>query len=239
MNSLLSEVLDAHGGLEAWRRFKGISSTIVSGGFLWSDKGIDMDSTPRVATTNFRKQWTSISPFGAPDWRMVWSPSRVVIEKNTGEVVAERENPRDAFKGHSWATPWDPLHLAYFNGYAMWTYHAAPMVFTEPDFNVTAIGSVVEDGQTLRGLCVRFPKDVHSHSSEQSFYFNDKGLLTRHDYHVDVAGGSGAAHLLSEYVDVEGLRMPTKRRVFKKAPDGSVLRDNVLVSVDLSNYQPF
>jgi hypothetical protein len=239
MNSLLSDVLDAHGGLTAWRRFSGLSSTIVSGGSLWGTKGINMDATPRVATTEFRRQWTSVAPFGAPDWRMVFAPERVVIEKNTGEVVAERDNPRDAFAGHTWDTQWDPLHLAYFNGYAMWTYHAAPFVFTDPGFEVTAADAVLEDGQTLRGLGVRFPKHIHTHSTEQNFYFGEDGLLRRHDYHVDVAGGWGAAHLLSEYTEVEGLHLPTKRRVFKKAADGSVQRDKALVSVDLSNYRLF
>lgn len=239
MNSLLSDVLDAHGGLTKWRRFKGLSSTIVSGGFLWGTKGINMDATPRVATTEFRRQWTSVAPFGAPEWRMVWVPERVVIEKNTGEVMAERDNPREAFTGHSWETSWDPLHLAYFNGYAMWTYHATPFVLSDPGFDVNAAGTVQEGGQTLHGLRVRFPKHFHSHSTEQTFYFDEAGLLRRHDYQVEVAGGSGAAHMLSEYVEVDGLQLPTKRRVFKKAADGSIQLDRVLVSVDLSNYRLF
>ena len=32
INPLLAEVLEAHGGLERWRAFDGLSSTIVSGG---------------------------------------------------------------------------------------------------------------------------------------------------------------------------------------------------------------
>lgn len=239
MNSLLSEALDAHGGLKTWRRLSGLSSTIVSGGFLWGTKGISMDATPRVATTEFLRQWASVAPFGESDWRMVFVPERVVIEKNTGEVVAERDNPRDAFTGHAWETQWDPLHLAYFNGYAMWTYHAAPFVLGDPGFEVTAAGTVLEDGKTLRGLSVRFPKHIHSHSPEQIFYFDEDGLLRRQDYQVDVAGGTGAAHFLSDYIEVEGLRLPTKRRVFKKGPDGRIEHGNVLVSVDLSNYRPF
>ena len=33
-------------------------------------------------------------------------------------VVAERENPRTSFSGHTLQSPWDPLDRAYFNGYA-------------------------------------------------------------------------------------------------------------------------
>ena len=119
---LLADVLDAHGGLERWRSFDKISSSIVTGGFLWAMKGITMDGAPRTITSQLHREWTSVEPFGAPAWRMVFVPKRVAIETRTGDIVAEREHPRAAFAGHAWETRWDPLHLAYFNGYAMWTY---------------------------------------------------------------------------------------------------------------------
>lgn len=239
MDLKLSDILDAHGGLSTWRRFKGLSSTIVSGGHLWGTKGISMDDTLRRTTTEFRRQWTCVAPFGAPDWRMVFVPDRVVIEKNSGEVVAERVNPRGAFSNHSWDSPWDPLHLAYFNGYAMWTYHAVPFIFADSGFEVSTAGTVVENEQTLHGLTVRFPKHIHSHCPVQTFYFSETGLLRRQDYQVDVAGGSRAIHLLSEYTKVEGLRLPTRRRVFRKSANGTIERDKVLVSIDHSDYKPY
>lgn len=134
-NRLLAEVLEAHGGLDRWRGFKGMSSTIVTGGRLWGLKGIDMDPSPRITTTDFHRQWTTVAPFGDPDWTMTWVPDRVVIEDKAGQVIAERDNPRQAFAGHGYDTPWDPLHLAYFNGYAMWTYHALPFVLAEPGYH--------------------------------------------------------------------------------------------------------
>jgi hypothetical protein len=44
---------------------------------------------------------------------------RVVIETQAGEIIAEQENPRETFAGHAWETPWTPVQLGYFNGYAM------------------------------------------------------------------------------------------------------------------------
>ena len=73
--------------------------------------------------------------------------------------------------GTGYGTPWDPLHLAYFNGYAMWTYHALPFVLAEPGYGVIEIAAVEQDGQTLRGLGVRFPEGTHTHSREQRLYF--------------------------------------------------------------------
>jgi hypothetical protein len=35
-------------------------------------------------------------------------------------------------------------------------------------------------------------------STEQTLYFDQKGLLRRHDYHVEISGGIGAAHYVSD-----------------------------------------
>ncbi|OOG15448.1 MULTISPECIES: hypothetical protein [Pseudomonas] len=43
--------------------------------------------------------------------------------------------PRESFQDHEENTPWDPLHRAYFNGYALWSYLTMPFLFT-----VAAIG---------------------------------------------------------------------------------------------------
>ncbi len=109
-NRLLAEALDAHGGLDRWRQLRGLSSTIVSGGRLWGLKGVEMPPIPRVATTDFHRQWMLVTPFGEPDWTMTWIPDRVVVEANNGALIAERDKPREAFAGHGYETPWDPLH---------------------------------------------------------------------------------------------------------------------------------
>lgn len=236
MHPLLASALDAHGGLTKWRSYEGLTSTIVSGGSLWGMKAVHMVATPRVATTKFRRQWTSVAPFGEPGWRMEFVPERVAIFNGMDEVVASRDSPRDSFAGHVMETAWDPMHLAYFNGYAMWLYHAAPFVLAEPGFETVAIPSLTENGETLRGLRVTFPRHIHSHSTEQDFYFGADGLLRRLDYQVQVAGGFGAAHMLSDYVAVDGLRFPTKRRAFTKGSDGVPQLSSTTVSIDLSSF---
>lgn len=235
-NRLLAEALEAHGGVERWRQLQGLSSTIVSGGTLWEVKGVDMPPIPRIATTEFHRQWMSVTPFGEPDWTMTWLPKRVVIEASDGSLIAERDNPRGAFADHDYDTPWDPLHLAYFNGYAMWLYHATPFVLADPGYEVSDLPPIDHEGEQLRGISVRFPEGVHTHSREQRFYFDDNGLLRRHEYNVDVWAGTSATHMLSDYVEVDGFRLPTQRRVYPVDTDGSLQRDVVIVSVDLSNY---
>ena len=78
---------------------------------------------------------------------------------------------------------------------------------------------------------------IHSHSSEQSLYFEASGLLRRQDYEVDVAGRGRAAHLISDYIDVQGLLFPTRRRVFMRNADGTLQFDKMPVSIDLSDFE--
>ena len=106
-HTLLTEVLDAHGGIDRWHQFSKVRSIVVSGGFLWGMKGIPLDDTPRAITSEFRRQWTRVEPFGQADWHMLYEPTRVVIETQAGEAVAQQDNPRETFAGHAWETPVD------------------------------------------------------------------------------------------------------------------------------------
>lgn len=232
---LLAEVLEAHGGMDRFWSHRGLSSTIVTGGALWGIKGIEMPPTPRRVMTEFQRQWTAITPFGEEGWTMIWTPQRLMIQQAT-DLIADRSDPRQSFAGHGYDTPWDPLHLAYFNGYAMWTYHAFPFVIASPGYEVREIESIVDEGRLLRGLSVRLPSDVESHTREQRLYFGSDGLLRRHDYEVDVMAGTAASHYPSDYVEVEGLRFPTRRIVHPREADGNIRRDVTTVSIALSDY---
>ena len=48
---------------------------------------------------------------GKPTGTCCTSQTRVVIETQTGEVIAQQDNPRETFAGHAWETPWTPLQL--------------------------------------------------------------------------------------------------------------------------------
>ena len=183
MSELLDLGLRAHGGLDRRNKLNRVTATIVGGGGLWPMKGAALDSGPREMTVRFHEEWASVSPFGQPDWHTVFTPGRVAIETATGAVVQERSDPRASFTGHVMNTRWDPLHLAYFNGYAMWTYLTTPFFMTMPGFTVAEISPWHEGDELWRGLHVRFPDEIASHSKEQDFYFGPDFLLRRHDYH--------------------------------------------------------
>jgi hypothetical protein len=127
-------LLPRHGGLERWRKFTTLSATIVTGGEFW--KGLAQDAEPRRMTVDLRREWGSVDPFGDPDWLTDLTPDRIAIVSRDGKTVAERSDPRAAFRAHTLTTPWDPLRRAYFNGYALWTYLTTPFLFAEPGFEV-------------------------------------------------------------------------------------------------------
>jgi len=237
MHDLLARAIAAHGGLDRWNTFKGVTATIVTGGGLWPMKGLEQDPNPREATVTLHEETASVSPFGQPDWRTAFTPDRIAIETTTGAVVSERLDPRASFAGHVMNMPWDPLQRAYFDGYALWTYLTTPFLLAMPGFEVAEISPLQEGGELWRGLRARFPDAIASHSKARDFYYGDDFLLRRHDYHVDVAGGFPAAHYVYDMVEAEGLRFPAKRRAYVRGPDLKPIRDLLLVSIDLRHFR--
>lgn len=74
-----------------------------------------------------------------------------------------------------------------------------------------------------------------THSRQQEFYFDSKLNLRRHDYRVDLAGGVASAQLVDEVVEIEGIRVPTRRRACVRGPDNQPVRNLLMVSIDLSD----
>ena len=68
----------------------------------------------------------------------------------------------------------------------------------------------------------------------QFSYFGEDGPLRRHLYTVDVLGGAAGANYAFEYRDVEGVMLPTKRRVFAYDANRQKVPEAVLISIDLS-----
>jgi hypothetical protein len=233
MNELLTKVLEAHGGLERWRSYNKVEATIVSGGGFFALKGVLQDADPRRMTVWLHEERSSVTPYGAVDQRTMFTPDRIAIEKLDGSVVAERLAPRDSFAGHQMHTPWDPLHRAYFNGEALWTYLATPFAFAMDGVRVEELAPWEEGKETWRVLRVYFPGSIETHCQVQDFFFDNKLELRRHDYSVNIAGGFPAAQLMLEYTEANGIRLPSKRRAYTRGPDRRPILDMLMVSIDI------
>jgi hypothetical protein len=240
MNDLVRETIDAHGGLLRWRQFAHASAHLRTGGVLWALKGqpgVLDDVHVRVA---LHLEWASHAPFVEPGWRTSLEPHRVAIETREtreGRVVEERLAPRDGFAGHELTTPWDRLQLAYFAGYAMWTYLTTPFLFAADGVSCEEIEPWREDGELWRRLRVMFPARIATHAAVQTFFVGPDGLLRRHDYDAEVLGGAPVAHYLHDYRQVSGIQVPTRRRVLGRGPDGAAIPDPEVVTIDLRDVE--
>jgi len=130
-------------------------------------------------------------------------------------VVEALDQPRASFAGHTPGTPWTALQLAYFVGTAMWTYLTQPFTFILPGFETAELEPWQENGEQQRRLRVAWPNYLATHSTVQTVYFGDDGLIRREDYDVEILGGSVGAHYMSGYTRVAGIMIPTMHRIFR------------------------
>jgi hypothetical protein len=235
METLVKTVLDAHGGLEHWKTFSSLSARLAQGGALWGLKGKAGVLDDTTVTIDLRKEHASHHPFGSEARKSSFTPQKVALLTPQDELIEELPQPRASFAGHTLETPWTDLQLAYFAGCAMWTYLTMPFLLASPGVVSKEIEPWLENGETWRRLEITFPDTIATHSTRQTLYVGEDGLLRRHDYNVEIAGDTPGAHYVSDYVEVQGLKFPTKRRIFPRGPDGQSMPEPLVVSIDLSD----
>jgi hypothetical protein len=237
MSELLRLALNAHGCIDRWRRVETVALELSIGGALWDLKGQTGLFAKATYEADVRIQRAKLGHFGPSSGQVLFTPERVVLEDRAGRVIDSRDNPRAAFAGHRNETPWDLLHAAYFQGYAVWTYLTQPFLYSYAGFDVEEIEPWQEDGQTWRRLQVTFPEYIATHGRQQISYFGSDGLLRRHDYAVDVLGGATGAHYVDGYQDHNGIMIPHRRRVYPRGADNQKVPAPVLVSIDIGEVE--
>lgn len=234
MSTLLEEAVLAHGGIDNWNRLRTVSAALDIGGAVWPLKGrADMFRNIALAASLQRQHMSITSP--AAGWLGTFTPDAVRIESLDGDGAEERRAPRESYAGHVQESQWDRLHALYFTGYALWTYLSIPFLYTTPGFETEELSEWQENGEVWRRLKVSFPDSIASHSREQVSYFGEDGLLRRHDYTVDVMGGTTGANYASNYRNVQGIMVPMTRRVFAYDEAGRKIGEPVLVTIDFRN----
>lgn len=238
MSDLLEKALDAHGGLDLWRSFSSLEADVKATGALFQFKQQTEalhDTTVRIDT---RRPHTTFSPIGMPGLRGVFEgDGRVLIESDAGKVLEQRPAPRSAMLALPADQPWDLMHILYFGGYAQWNYLSTPFMFTLPGFETREVEPWQEGEETWRRLHVRFSPDVPTHCAEQTFYFDESGLLRRLDYASEVISSNPAAHYLYDYAEFSGLRMATRRKALRRNPDGTAAPEPVFVGIEYTDIR--
>jgi hypothetical protein len=232
VNELLESAVTAHGGLDRWKEIKSITVHASITGAVWPVKG-QADALREVRfEVDPTRQFLTMEYVGH-DRVSVFEPNRVVVQTGDGKVVGAREDPEKSFEGHQFETPWDDLHLAYFTGEALWTYLNTPFLYTWLGFVTDEITPIEVRGETWRRLEVTFPEDIKSHSRKQIFCFGPDGLLRRHDFTIDVIAGAPSELYATDYRDIDGIIIPTKRRAYALQGDGDLESAPLMVAIDM------
>jgi hypothetical protein len=232
MNDLLAFAVKAHGGLDRWNSFRTLKAEISIGGAIWDFKqqpGLLIDKVLEIKT---HEEYLTITPFASADTRSVFVPSRLALETLAGKVIETRNDPEAAFAGQTFETPWDKFHVAYFASEALWTYLTLPFLYTYPGFETEEIEPWGEDGEEWRRLKVTFPDDIASHTKTQITHFGPDGLMRRHDYTVDILGGNSGANYSTNYMEFQGIMMPTTRRIYGYDSARQKMSEPLLVALD-------
>jgi hypothetical protein len=232
MNELLNLAVKAHGGLERWNKVKSIKVAASITGAIWYVKGKGDFLKNVILTADTRNERVTVD-FRGQDKRAVFTPSRIVLETVNGTLIEARDNPEKSFEGQQRETPWDDIQVVYFVGEALWTYLNTPFLYTYDGFTTKEIPSIHIDGEIWRRLRVNFPDTVKSHTKEQISCFGPDGLLRRHDYTVDILRGATGLNYASDYRNVNGIIMPTKRRVYAYEGDYQLVEEPLLVAIDM------
>jgi hypothetical protein len=82
---------------------------------------------------------------------------------------------------------------------------------------------------------VRYPDTIATHSREQILYIDDDGLIRRRDYQVDIAGGSPAAHYISDFDQIDDLIIPRTRMIYVRDTDNHPVPEQLVVSIELTD----
>jgi hypothetical protein len=213
--AILERACEAHGGWEGWRSLRNISFVLERlEGALPAIKGVG-STFPLPARIEVWPHEQRARFAGYPDADHVgWFDTvDVRIERAAGDrVTAESRDHRATFRGFARNRRWSPLDALYFFGYALCHYHSLP--FTLAEGRLVRASVVGRRDQPLHALEIELPPDVPTHCRRQTFYFDGRGRLTRHDYTADIVGSwARGAHHWTDYTIIDDFPIALRRRV--------------------------
>jgi len=233
-SSLLTDAIEAHGGLARWNQLQSADFHCLVNGDVWSVKGVSGILTNFHYQIDLHKQRGRFPNFMRPDQRATFQADRVAIETNAGRVVDELLSPGVSLEGQTLQSGWTRLQLIYFVGYAIWSYMTVPFCFAMPGFETEEIEPSMVEDETWRRLKVTFPDYLARHAKEQTYYFGGDGILRRHDYVSEpVSKDSVATHYITDNKEFSGITIGTRQRIYVLNPNGEHSPEPLLVSLDI------
>ncbi len=172
----LQKAADRHGGFAAFRDIEAITIRLDEmRGSIPVAKGIGRTfSLPDQIVVYPNLEQAS---FAYPDGAIQFDRGAIVYPSR------RISNYRTSFNGVRKLRFWTNYDAVYFFGYSLVNYFSLPFILEAIEIrnaNISALGpSWIE---------VMFPVNADTHSQHQRFWFDDTGLLFRHDYRADILG---------------------------------------------------
>jgi hypothetical protein len=178
---ICNRAIARHGGSTAWNQFDSVMLKPISlGGLLPYFKGYRKTftlptyfevypKTRRVVFYEFPRAG-EVAEFSRGDLKIVLS--------NKGAVDTIKQ-ARTKYRGLAKIKPWHPIDCLYFFGYAWTTYISWTFVF--PTFKFLRSFRHHEKGEQWDAFIVKIPSDFDAHCKQQTFYFDQSGLLRRNE----------------------------------------------------------
>jgi hypothetical protein len=234
--TIIKEVIEAHGGLALWNSLEALEAEISAWGLLFTIKRQPVLNHIRVRASTREPRFAFLDFPHPGEISELIGDDEVRIIDSGGRVLARRLQSRSAFRGMRRKFYWDRLDFIYFAGYATWN---SPFLFLRKGFQFEVLPPLPGVLLPMTRLRVTFPVDIPTHCVTQIFYFDERRYLKRLDYTAEVVGKwARAAHLCDNYRTFDGLKAPTKRRVYPLISGNKPLPAPTLIALEIHDIRP-
>lgn len=230
MNRLLDKVIAAHGGMTNWNKCQSANATASIRGPFCQDGPLGISQ--RVTAIIHRNRVT-VEPLGCIDCLSDLDSNRLSVVRSDGTAVTSLEDVRLVHL--QFKPPLAPLTGVLMTCSTVRSLLTSPFMLATGGVEISELVPWNEAGRQWRVLRAEFPPELSTPARVQDYFFDADFLLRRHDYHVDGGSGITVSELVTEYVDVHGLRMPTTLTGYPRRPDLTPDTARELISIEISN----
>lgn len=230
-----------HGGMKRWEEVDSILvEAYTMGGFGMSRRGLENDfPMPKKVRLNPKKGTAILYDYPEAGRDSIYDNGKVTDVVSGETPVFDNDNHREKMMSVSrFRRSWDTLDATYFFGYAM--IHYASLPYTLLDTKIIDV-KTRSNGDWRTRIDIENPEGAHTHSKFESLYFDESGLLIRHDYCAEVSSPlAKAANFLVDYENVDGYLITKRRKVhfrLGRLKTPLIVMDAGIKVLEITNHQ--
>jgi hypothetical protein len=235
--ALLTQIYDAHGGLERWRQVESIQININIFGPILITRFKSPWLSNITATIFTEKPYVSLHNFPEQGLTSIFDGYDAYIYDANDQITAERHFKNPSTLHNKPRLHWDHLDLVHSLGFGLWNTICSPFLLDHQNIETIQGDDLVDNqGRRLLTLNIHLPASIPCQSQHQVYYFNAQGLLERNDYQnstfCPLAMGT---HIYQQHRNVDGLIFATRRKVFPRLWNGTAIKAAKLMDAQINN----